>query len=230
MLANRFELDDETFEAWWSRAVLPEDAAEFVHLLQGTKDAARFVCAWDGLCASGDRPHSNELVVRAYLFSKGYPEEAAGNVRYRAEALALWEDDAVRALIEVLRYRERRAAEERIATRMCAKLEELYDRAAGEEDPKDRRTDERVALDGSLRFLTIQEQARERKATRRDKRALVEAIGRSRAQTIAVGAPPTPDEARHFLLMLKETLGPQGYADVLASTQEALPAPKEASP
>ena len=123
-----FELTDEAFNRWWSTTILPEDASEFVHLYRGTLDSARLVCAIDYLTNVQQGKWSADTLVKAYCLAKNLPEDGR-DTTLALNAQYLYKEDATEFLLDRVRYRSRRVAEERIASLTTTKIEELHQRA-----------------------------------------------------------------------------------------------------
>jgi hypothetical protein len=117
----------------------------------------------------------------------------------------------VRTLIERLQYRSRSLAIERIATRTYHKVEDLYNRSESEYDPEVRLNMEKAALSASTAILSMEERRAAAEARRREQRAYQATLAMSRENLRNETAPPTLDEAKHTILMLRDLFG----ADVL---------------
>lgn len=228
-----FGLSDDTFNAWWYGAVLPEDANEFVHFYGGTLDGARFVCALSYLTNVERRTVANDVIVRAYLAAKNLPDSELKNVKVRYEAQALYDEDSVQTLLERVRRRARYAAEDRIVSRTAAKIEELYDRVrpvptdeneiaefqmnGGIVNAEMRYDTEKLALDASLRFMQNTTKERALDQTRRDKRAIASAMAANQGKAADAAALPNADEFKQFLAMMRDALGAEQFAEAIAS-------------
>lgn len=201
-----FRLDSSEFERWWKTAVDPEDRASYIHLHQGHMEGARFVCALDHLTRNLGQQRTDDVIVRAYLIASGLPESDLRVHKIRYEAQAMYEDDAVSTLIESVRYRSGKAAEERIGTLAVNKIEALFERSntlSGEEQLDT----EKVALDGSIRFLGIRERAASAAQARRDKKAVQRAMQINASRGTEAAKLPTLEEAGEFMKMLVNEFG-----------------------
>jgi hypothetical protein len=210
-----FELTDEAFNRWWSASILPEDAAEFVHLHHGTMDSARFVCALEYLTTVQSGRWSADTLVKAYCLAKNIPEDlrdatTAQNTQY------LYKEDATQFLLERVRYRSRKIAEERIASLTTTKIEELYQRSKYL-DGKEQLDAERLALEAGNKFLANQARERGAENERRNRRAMQQALERSRQAEYDVARVPSLPEAKNFIAMLMEAHGAEAMADMVAS-------------
>lgn len=208
-----FRLDDEGFSRWWAATVLPEDAQEFVHLLGGTIDEARYVCAIDYLTNVLGEQAGADTTVKAYFLAKNETIDLKDS-HARTNAHYLSQSDATTFLLDRVRLRNRRIAEERIAGRTTAKLEELFERSRLLEGREQLET-EKAALDGSLKFLANQARERGQEQDKRAKKAIQTAMERSRHTEYDVSRPPSPAEAKLHLSMLIDTLGPEIVADLV---------------
>ena len=228
--ALRFGLTDAQFDMWWNAALLPADADEFVHVLGGNKLGARFVCAMDYFTRIDARELTYDLIVRAYCIAKKVPPEALTatmrDTKVRLDAQCLYDDPAVRALLERLQYRSRQIAMERIAVRTYSTVEKLYDRADAEFEPELRLNMEKAALAASTTLLSIEERRASGEAKRREARAFRNVVEMSRAQMRDESAPPTLDEAKHTILMLRELFGADTLREMISA---ALPMKSEDS-
>lgn len=240
----RLGLDEETFNRWWYHALLPEDASEFVHLHNGTLEGARFVCALDAMTGIDRRALSGDVITRAYCAARNLPEAEMRSPKVRYEAQALYDTDAVQELLDRVRYRAGRVAWERIAALTVAKIEDLYARTRSPEgvddnaksddaaemamngsavafDPEERRKTEALALDASLRFMANATKERSLDATRRDKRALAQAMNMNKAAARDTSALPDPENFKHFLVMVREAIGVDAFEEAIASLKPA---------
>lgn len=205
-------ITDEMFNSWWEATVLPEDAAEFVHFHQGTIDGARLVCAIQYLTAVQGGKYSSDLLVQAYCLAMNIPHQAGVTTRQNAQLL--YQSDQVEFLLERVRLRDRRLAEERIAMRTAKKIEELYERSAGL-DGKEQLDTERAALEASVRYMANQSKERAQEAERRNKRAMQEAVKRSKELDMDRRRVPSLQEVKHVLAMLVEAHGAESVSDLL---------------
>jgi len=223
----RFDLSDSTFRRWWYAAILPEDASEYVYLLGGTMQGARFVCAVDYLTNVDRRVFTADLLVRAYCMAHLLPESEIKSARVRMEAQSLYESDAVQTLMDRVRYRASRASAERIYHLTAAKIEDLYARTNTEwADFEERRKTEALFLDSSLRLLATEAKERGQDLLRRDRRAIAAATAAGRIAATQSAAPPTLDEAKQFLAMLREHFGEEQFGKIM-ETAALAPAPAE---
>lgn len=216
----RFGLTDSAFDSWWRNALLPEDQSEFVHIYNGNKLGARFVCALDYLSRVDNRNTTPDVIVEAYMLAKKLDAGAASDILVRQNAQYVYEDPSVKVLLDRIRYRTRAIAMERVAAKTYAKVEELYSRADVEADPDAKLAIEKVAINAGTTLLSIDERQRTADAKRRDAKAFREAMETSRQNQRDASQAPTLDEAKHFILMLKEQFGPEAIAQMF---QEALP-------
>lgn len=208
-----FRLSDEAFSRWWTATVLPEDSTEFVHLLHGTLDEARYVCAIDYITNVEGTAMGADVTVRAYFLAKNKPVDMTDS-HARANAQYLSSTDAVAFLLDRVRYRSRRVAEERIANRAIAKIEELFERSAGLEG-KEQLDTERAALETSIKYMANQGKERAQEADRRSKKAAQDAITRNREGEGDMKRLPSQAEAQLHLAMLAEGYGVETLQEML---------------
>lgn len=213
-----FQLTDEAFNRWWGATILPEQASEYVHFHQGTIDGARFACAFDYLVNIQRGNWSSDIILKAYSLAMNRPFDTLDAVT-RINAQTLYDSDQVQYLLDCVRSRNRRVAEERIANLATNKIEELYERTktlAG----KEQLNTERAALDASIRYLANQSRERAQDTERRDKRAVQEAMKRSRESEGDMQRVPSLHEVKHFIAMLVDAHGPEAVGDLV---KEVLP-------
>lgn len=222
----RFGLSDDAFKRWWAMALTTIDADEYVHLYGGDMDGARMVCVLDHLTHSELAPKEQGLIERAYVIAKDLPERYLHEIKTKTDAFYLYNLDSTRMLMECVRRNAKRFIEDEITLRSTRKIKELYDRAE-EECGEDRLKTERVALDGSMQWLSLQERARAADAQRRDKRAAAQAIATGKQQLKIAQAVPTIDEAKQFIVMLKEAYGEEAFVKLVEHT--ALLPPEDAT-
>lgn len=213
-----FRLSDEAFSRWWAATVLPEDAEQFVNLYHGTIDEARYVCAVDYLVNVMGQTPSADLVVTAYFLARNEPIDLKDS-HARTNAHYLSNSDAAAFLSDRVRNRSRRISEERIASLTTTKIEELYSRANSLEG-QERLATERAALETSIKYLGNQSRERGQESERRAKKAVQNAIERSRATEYDVKRVPSPAEAKLHIAMLVDTLGADAVASIV---QEVAP-------
>jgi hypothetical protein len=208
-----FSLSDEAFSRWWSATILPEDAANFVHLHHGTLDEARFVCAVDYITNVEGTKYGADTILRAYFLAKNLPIEM-GDSHARVNAHYLSASDAVGFLLDRVRLRSRRIAEERIANRTAAKIEELFVRASVLDGPEQLNT-ERLALEMGTKYLANQARERGQEEERRTKKAAQDAIKRSQEREGDMKRLPSLAEAKNHMAMLAEGYGVEALAEIL---------------
>jgi hypothetical protein len=224
--ASRFYLDDAIFTAWWE-ALAPEDRDEFTHVYGGTRAQARFVCALDYLRSVARRDPKDDLILRAHAYAQNLDYEGIRrDFNARSRSQATYESPAVERLMEMLRYRSRRNAEERIFARTQRKLEQWYDRA---DEMLNLRKEglviddaalfriENAAVTQSNQFLARASKERVAHENRKEREAADAAIALGRARESDALRPPTPEQARSYLAMLAEQLGPEEFAQIAAS-------------
>jgi len=221
-----FELTDATFEQWWSTALLPTDADEFVHILGGNKLGARFVCALNWFTSIDARQLSADLIVRAYCAARKVPAdimvETMREHKTRLDAQFLYDDPSVTSLLERLQYRSRAIAMERVATRTFETVEKLYTNADKEIDPDLRLGMQKAALVASTTLMSIDERRHSGEARRRENQAYRNSLEMSRERLSNDSSPPTLDEAKHTILALRERFGADVLRELVAG---ALPMP-----
>lgn len=205
-----FALSDESFSRWWAATVLPEDATEFVHLLHGTIEEARYVCAIDYITNVEGKDPGADVTVRAYFLAANRPVELS-DPQGRLNAIHMASTNAVKFLLDRVRLRSRRIAEERIAARTVAKIEELYERSSQLEG-KEQLDTERAALETSIKLMGNQARERQQESDRRAKKAAQDAITRSREQEGDMKRLPSLAEARLHLAMLVDGHGEEAIA------------------
>ena len=208
-----FQLSDEAFSRWWAATVLPEDADQFVNLYHGTIDEARYVCAIDYLTNVMGQTPSSTTVMTAYFLARNEPVDLKDS-HARTNAHYLSSSDATEFLSDRVRLRARRIAEERIASLTTTKIEELYGRALSLEGPEKLAT-ERTALETSIKYLGNQSRERGQESERRAKKAVQNAIDRSKSLEYDVKRVPSPAEAKLHIAMLVDTLGVDVVADIV---------------
>ena len=215
--SHRFALDDDTFNRWWKFALFKDEAAEYVHSnLQGTLEGARFVCALDYLQGQESKTLNADLIVESYILAKNLPESAARDAKTRIEAQCLYDDPAVSYLMDCLRRRNVRSVAERVANMRAAKIEELYERSASEGlEPAERLKTEQVFLQASAQVIDNATKERAMEATRRDKRSIQNAIAANSAREKDKHRLPTKEEAKQFLLMLKDAYGDDAFREIV---------------
>jgi hypothetical protein len=227
----RFGLTDDAFMQWWTHALLKADADEFVHVLGGNRIGARFVCAIDRLVRLDGRGLTGDIIVRAYCVARKIPPAqfaaAMREPQNRLDAQCLYNDAAVQSLLDRLAYRSRQLSMERVALRTMSKIESLYQRADDETlDPEIRIDVEKAALNASVTLLSIDERRQSGEAKRRQQAAYGRALEASRTNMRDESAPPSIEEAKHFILMLREHFGADVLRDLVTN---ALPSPREAT-
>jgi hypothetical protein len=208
-----FRLEDEAFRRWWAATVLPEDANEFVHLYRGTIEEARFVCAMDYIISVQRGEWSTDNVVYAYFLAKNQPVDMK-DTQARTNAHYLSNSDAVRYLLDRVRSRSRRVAEERIAARTTAKIEELFDRSLALEG-KERLETERAALETSIKFMGNQARERGQESDRRAKKAIQAAVEESKNYDYDTKRLPSLAEAKLHLAMLIDGYGTEAIKELV---------------
>lgn len=221
-LGLRFGLTPEAFKRWWAVAITTTDADEFVHLYQGDELCARMVCAIDHLTNLGRQAEAPDVIVRAYLIARDLGDDLLHDSKVRIEAWETFNMEATQMLLGCVRQNSRRIIEERILQKTTRKIEELYERAETIGDSEELNQVERLAMQSSMQFLSLQEKAREAEALRRDKKAAAQAIAAGKQSMKTVQAIPTLDEAKQFLTMLKETYGAETFAELM---KHAAPTP-----
>lgn len=231
-----FGLNDQAFQAWWSTALLAEDASEYVSFHHGSLDGARFVCALKYFSGPGRRDRSSDLIVQAYLLCKNLPTEYATRVKYKHEAQLLYESDPVQWLLEKLSYRGERLERERVSLRTAEKIHELFDRTrtpqsddeAAEiamksgmpQDYEKKLATEKLALDAGIRFMSVGTKEKTLEDSRRDKRSMQRAIEENEMKSRSAGKAPTSvEEAKLLMLMLKEAFGPEQFTKIVAEVE-----------
>jgi hypothetical protein len=213
-----FALSDEAFNRWWATSILPEDAAEFVHLHHGTIEEARFVAALDYLTNVQQGPWNSDTIIRAYCLAQNRALDMRDSL-VRANAQYILESPATSYLLDRVRYRSRRIAEERIANRTTTKIEEIFERTTIL-DGAERLNTERLALEMGIKYLSNQSRERGQEAERRAKKAVQSAMEYSRNSETDEKRVPTLAEAEHFLAMLAEHHGSEAIVGLL---QKRLP-------
>lgn len=233
----RWGLSKEQFDDWWYYAVLGEDAAEFVHVYNGTMSAARFVCALDYLTNMEHRRLSSDVITRAYCIACQLPTtEATSKTIFEAEAL--YNDEAVQYLLERVRFRNSRYAVSRLYGKAVQKIEEILERTAPIDqdhpdediaertlkgtfipDLEDRRKHEELALGMIVQLAKIDSRDRADEASRRDKRVVAEAIARGTAREEQKHTLPTVAEAIQSLRMLRDAYSDEEWTAVMESLQ-----------
>ena len=215
-------LSEEQFTAWWD-SIDPEDRNDFMWSNGGDILLARFVCAIDLLLLAGGRKDGRKgTEVEAYALAFEAPLEEAKK-KYR-KALS---HDAVVGLMERLGFRERALSWIPIEQKYARLTNLLVDEActimdAGGPSTKEQIETLKAALKGAVDFQKgVKADALEER-TRRSKRALDR--GRTAAMKSVV---VTADDAADILRLVKDKLGPEGFATVLVGlsepTQKALP-------
>jgi len=221
-----FTLTDEAFQRWVTATVLPEDMTEFVHLLHGGLDEARFVCAVDYITNVEGGEMGADATLRAYQLARNEPIDY-NDAQGRINAHYLSQCDSTRFLLDRVRNRSRRIAEERIANRAITKIEELFNRSA-ELDGKERLETERAALEVSMKFLANQARERGQESERRAKKAAQDAITRSRQGEGDMKRLPSLAEAKLHLAMLIDGHGAESVAELVRElSPRALDAPSD---
>lgn len=203
----RFGLSDETFQSWWNRALMPEDADEFVHLRGGNKAGARLVCALDYLTATGQERPPADVIVRAYVLARKLPETSLADETVRIEAAYLYQDDAVQSLLDKLRYRERSVAMERVSKLTLKTVEEQLQ---GGDEIKE-------AMKAGVSLMAIDQRAKEAEAKRRDNKAYRDALAMSRSNLRDSTQPPSREEALHSIVMFRELFGEQALREMITA-------------
>ncbi len=216
---HAFQLTDETFNRWWYATILPEDADEFVNLLHGTIDEARFVCAMEYITGVLNRKASADDVVMAYFMARNEPLDLK-DATARLNATYLSQSDATLFLLDRVRSRSVRVAEQRVAARVTAKIEELFERSKGDLDEGDRLDLERLALEAGIKFMANQARERGQESDRRAKKAIKDAIERSKHTEYDVKRVPSLAEAKLHLAMLVDAHGADAVAEIV---QEVAP-------
>jgi hypothetical protein len=200
-----YRLDEQTFEAWWKSEVDPADRDDYVHLHQGHKEGARFVCALDLLQRGGRNRRTDDMVVRAYLLSVGAPESDLRSPVVRIEANGIYTDDAVEFLMERVRYRHVFTGADRVVKQTLAKIQEWYTRVEGDDhgmEYKQVLDTERAAVDAGVKLLGITERTIGAAQARRDKESVKNAKRANAAKLGAGDKPPTVEESSEFIKML----------------------------
>jgi hypothetical protein len=105
-------------------------------------------------------------------------------------------------------------AEERIAARTTAKIEELYERASGL-DGKERLETERAALETSIKFLANQARERGQESEKRAKKATQAAMESSKNYDYDTKRLPSLAEAKLHLAMLIDGYGTAAIQDIV---------------
>ena len=222
----RFGLDEAAFLRWWHAAVLAEDADEFVHLYGGTMDQARFVCSLDYLTSIDQQAVGSDVIVRAFVTARNLPEDSMRDIGVRMEAQAHYTSPPVMTLMDRVRYRSERAFEERIRRQTAARLEAMYTRVRKmDEDDPALLSVERGVLDASVKFLAMTQKDRHHVDDLRARRSIADAAARSREVNADQLKAPSKEEAKNFMVMLRETLGDEEFAEALK--QVALPPSNE---
>jgi hypothetical protein len=213
-----FQITDEAFNRWWNATILADQASEYVHFHQGTIDGARFACALDYLVNVQGGAWSADIILRAYAMAMNAPYDAVDSIT-KINAQKLYDSDQVKFLLDCVRSRNRRIAEERISNLTTNKIEELYERSKELVD-KEKLDTERLALDSSIRYLGHQTKERSLESERRDKRAVQEAMKRSREMEGDMNRVPSLHEVKHFIAMLVDAHGAEAVGELV---QEILP-------
>jgi hypothetical protein len=208
-----FALSDEAFMRWWSSTILVEDAYEFSYLHAGTIYEARFVCALEFLMTVQQLGHNGETIIRAYCLAQNQPLDMQ-DALVRSNAQSLYSTPAVGFLMDCVRKRSRRIAEERIANRTTTKIEEVFERTKGLTG-KERLETERLALQMGLTYLSNQSRERGAETERRSRKAVQSALERSRHAEADEQRVPGLAEVDHFLSMLVEHHGSDAIEELL---------------
>lgn len=207
-----FHLSDESFNRWWSATVLPEDSAEFCHLHRGSIEEARFVCAVDFLTTICKEKAGADTTLKAYCLAQNRALDMQ-DATLRTNAHYLAQGEAVAFLLDRVRSRSRRLAEERIASRAAAKIEALLDSAEDLETTK-------VALDAALKYMANQARERGQESERRQKKAVQDAMDTTRKTEYDYKRVPSLAEARLHIAMLVDAHGPDAVSQFV---QEVAP-------
>lgn len=178
----------------------------------GNKLGARFVCALDYFTRIDARSVTADVIVRSFCIAKKIdPEtllETMRDPKTRLDAQFLYDDASVQSLVERLNHRSRALAIERVSMRTYETVEKLYSKADEEHLDGEYQLDLRkAALNASVSLLSIEERRQSGESKRRDNRAYRQSLDMSRASMRDESLPPTMDEARGTILMLRALFG-----------------------
>lgn len=206
-------LTDEYFERWWNTSVRASDSDEFVHgPWRGTLESARFCCVYEAIKGTAGK----DLVVQSYVISQNLDQSCSRQAAIRLAAQGMFEEDAVKFLLDKIEYRTRAAAEERIHAILVAKIEELAVRAADNDflEPDERLATEKVLLDSSLRFMADRTKQHALDMKRRERKALTDSIEEGKKQLKNVTQLPSKEEIKQFFQMAREMLTEKEYEEL----------------
>lgn len=229
-----FGLTKDVFSDWWFHRLLAEDANEFVHVYGGTLEGARFVCALDYLSNVDQRKLGSDIITRAYCLAMDLElQSQTGSVAVSAEGL--YREDSVQFLLQRIRLRSSDYAVSKLYGRAVAKINELYDRTApvldNDEaaerqmnglyvaDLEERRKHEELALRASTELVKEHNRNLREDTERREKRVIALKLAEGAAKDSQQFALPSPDEAKQFLVMLRESYGIEQFQEILNAVE-----------
>ena len=201
----KFRLSDKEFMSWYSSSITKEDAYEFVYIFKGTNKEARFVCALDYFNRN-DKTLSNNVILEAYCISDNIPVDYT-SPQLRMNAQYLFETNAVHFLLDRVKYRAKRNAEEELINLSTRKIKDWFERADTAEMKDDKKAGmrlevEKVAVEAALRFSSTMSKERQQDIARREKKSIQEGIERAKQMETEKKALPSESEAKQLLIML----------------------------